>query len=83
MNDEVLSHYDVMTVGEMPGSTPEDAITYTGLNANELNMVFQFEHVGLSPNPDARLGKWNAVPVKLTELKDSLSRWQTALDGKG
>ncbi|WP_251954111.1 glycoside hydrolase family 13 protein [Levilactobacillus brevis] len=83
MNDEVLSHYDVMTVGEMPGSTPKDAITYTGLNANELNMVFQFEHVGLSPNPDARLGKWNAVPVKLTELKDSLSRWQTALDGKG
>ncbi|WP_304057341.1 glycoside hydrolase family 13 protein [Levilactobacillus namurensis] len=83
MNREVLSHYDVMTVGEMPGSTPEDAIQYTGLDANELNMVFQFEHVGLSANPDERLGKWNDQPVQLTDLKRSLSRWQTALDGKG
>lgn len=83
MNDKVLSHYDVMTVGEMPGSKPEDAIQYTGLDSHELNMVFQFEHVSLSPNPDTRLGKWNDQPVKLTELKHSLSRWQTELDGKG
>lgn len=83
MNREVLSHYDVMTVGEMPGSTPEDAITYTGLDANELNMVFQFEHVGLAANPDQRLGKWNDQPVKLLDLKRALSRWQTGLDGKG
>ena len=46
-------------------------------------MVFQFEHVGLSPNPDVRLGKWNHQPVKLSELKASLNRWQTGLDGKG
>ncbi|WP_257614661.1 alpha-amylase family glycosyl hydrolase, partial [Oenococcus oeni] len=52
MNSEVLSKYDTITVGEMPGSTTEDAIKYTGLNSHELNMVFQFEHVGLSPNPD-------------------------------
>ncbi|MEE8823310.1 oligo-1,6-glucosidase [Lentilactobacillus sunkii] len=83
MNDKVLSHYDVMTVGEMPGSTPEDAIAYTGLDSHELNMVFQFEHVHLSPNPDPRLGKWDDTPVKLTELKQALSRWQKALDGKG
>ncbi|MCH5462669.1 alpha-glucosidase [Lactobacillus sp. LC28-10] len=83
MNEKVLSHYDVMTVGEMPSSTPEDAIHYTGLNSHELNMVFQFEHVGLEPNHDKRLGKWNDQPVKLPELKHALSRWQKALDGKG
>ncbi|EJO04541.1 oligo-1,6-glucosidase [Oenococcus oeni] len=83
MNSEVLSKYDTITVGEMPGSTTEDAIKYTGLNSHELNMVFQFEHVGLSPNPDVRLGKWDDQPVKLTELKASLNRWQTGLDGKG
>ncbi|ORN07981.1 glycoside hydrolase family 13 protein [Lentilactobacillus parabuchneri] len=83
INEEVLSHYDVMTVGEMPSSKPEDAIAYTGLDSNELNMVFQFEHVQLSANPDPRLGKWDDTPVKLIELKQALSRWQKALDGKG
>lgn len=83
MNDKVLSHYDVMTVGEMPSSNPEDAISYTGLDSHELNMVFQFQHVALEPNPDKRLGKWNDQPVKLPELKTALSRWQKALDGKG
>jgi Glycosidases len=83
MNDQVLSKYDVMTVGEMPGSTPEDALQYTGLNSHELNMVFQFEHVSLAANPDKRFGKWNDQPVRLTELKKALSRWQYALEGKG
>lgn len=83
MNEEVLSHYDIMTVGEMPGSKPEDAIKYTGLHSHELNMIFQFEHVSLTPNPDSRLDKWNDEPIKLTDLKKSLNRWQKALDGKG
>ncbi|MCV3296173.1 alpha-glucosidase [Oenococcus kitaharae] len=83
MNEEVLSNYNTITVGEMPGSTPQDAIKYTGLDRHELNMVFQFEHVLLSPNPDVRLGKWNDQPIKLTELKASLNRWQTGLDGQG
>ncbi|GAJ25398.1 oligo-1,6-glucosidase [Liquorilactobacillus sucicola DSM 21376 = JCM 15457] len=82
MNKKVLSQYDVMTVGEMPGSTPEDVVDYTGLDSHELNMVFQFEHVSLSPNPDKRLNKWNDQPIKLVELKHALSRWQKALDGK-
>lgn len=83
MNQKVLSKYDVMTVGEMPDSTPEDAIKYTGLDSNELNMVFQFDHVGLSGNPDQRLGKWYDAPVKLVELKKSLSKWETELNKKG
>jgi oligo-1,6-glucosidase len=83
MNDKVLSHYDVMSVGEMPSSRPEDAVQYTGLDAGELNMVFQFDHVSLAANPDPRLGKWDDQPAKLTDLKAALSRWQYALDGKG
>ncbi|KRK42856.1 trehalose-6-phosphate hydrolase [Companilactobacillus crustorum] len=83
MNQKVLSKYDVMTVGEMPDSTPKDAIKYTGLDSHELNMVFQFDHVGLAGNPDKRLGKWNDKPVKLVELKQSLSKWEKELNGKG
>lgn len=83
MNQKVLSKYDVMTVGEMPDSTPEDAIKYTGLDSHELNMVFQFDHVTLSGNPDKRLGKWYDEPIKLVDLKKSLSTWETELNGKG
>jgi len=83
MNDKVLSKYDVMTVGEMPDSTPEDAIKYTGLDSHELNMVFQFDHVGLAGNDDPRLGKWSDKKVNLVELKHSLSKWETELNGKG
>lgn len=83
MNEKVLSKYDVMTVGEMPDSTPEDAIKYTGLDSHELNMVFQFDHVGLAGNDDPRLGKWSDKKVDLVELKHSLSKWETELNGKG
>ena len=83
MNEKVLSHYDVMTVGEMPSSKAEDAVDYTSLKEDELNMVFQFQHVSLAPNPNPKLGKWNDQPVKLTELKEALGHWQKALDGKG
>ena len=82
MNRKVLSHYDIMTVGEMPGSTPKDVRDYANLNETELNMVFQFEHVDLGGNPNPRLGKWNDKPVKLTELKQALSKWEVGLDGK-
>ncbi|MCG1020434.1 glycoside hydrolase family 13 protein [Sutcliffiella horikoshii] len=80
MNQKVLSHYDLMTVGEMPGVTPDQAKEYTGEDRNELNMVFQFEHVGLDNGPN---GKWDLKPLDLMELKQSLSRWQYALGESG
>ena len=82
MNQEVLSKYAVTTVGEMDNTTPEQAARYANLNGSELNMIFQFAHVNLSPNPNPTLGKWNDEPVKLVELKHVLSRWEEALDGK-
>lgn len=80
MNREVLSRYDVMTVGETPGVTVEEARKYAGEEGNELSMVFQFEHMGLDDHP---LGfKWNDTPPKLVKLKATLSKWQTELAGK-
>ncbi|MBE4906843.1 alpha-glucosidase [Bacillus luteolus] len=80
MNQEVLSNYDIITVGEMPGVTPEQGILYTDEDRNELNMVFQFEHMDLDSGPG---GKWNLKPLELADLKKSLSKWQTELEGKG
>ncbi|WP_412988896.1 glycoside hydrolase family 13 protein [Pediococcus siamensis] len=82
MNQDVLSHYDVMTVGETPGATTRDAIRYTGFDSHELEMVFQFEHMSLDGNENPELGKWSTERVKLTELKQVMSKWQTDLAGK-
>ncbi len=78
MNERVLSRYDLMTVGETPGVTPEDACRYAGNDTHELNMVFQFEHVDVP----GKYGKWNDEKMPLTVLKGILSRWQTGLYGK-
>ncbi|WP_404432660.1 alpha-glucosidase [Sutcliffiella horikoshii] len=80
MNEKVLSQYDVMTVGEMPGVTPDQAKDYTGEERNELNMVFQFEHMGLDNGMN---GKWDLQELDLLDLKQSLSRWQYALAESG
>ncbi|WP_027965286.1 alpha-glucosidase [Halalkalibacillus halophilus] len=80
MHEEVLKHYDVMTVGEMPGATPDDAVKYTAPEREELNMIFTFEHMDLD-----QVGgeKWNVKPLDLVDLKENLEKWQHALYGRG
>lgn len=80
MNQEVLSNYPAMTVGEMPGASPEDAISYTDPDRKEVNMIFTFEHMDLDSAPG---GKWNLKPLHLPDLKENLVKWQTALHNKG
>lgn len=78
MNQEVLSKYDIMTVGEAAGVTIEEAKKYAGETTGELNMVFQFEHVELG---DHRIGKWSAKEVPLKDLRGAMNRWQINLEG--
>lgn len=40
MNREVLSKYDIMTVGETPHTNADEAALYTDESRKELNMVF-------------------------------------------
>lgn len=79
MNEKVLSKYNLITVGECSGVTVEEAKKYASSQGNELNMVFQFEHMGLD---DGVYGKWSNRKMKLTELKQVMSRWQTELEGE-
>lgn len=80
MNQQVLSKYDIMTVGEMPGVDTEEAQKYTGADRNELNMVFQFEHMDLDSGPT---GKWDLRPLNLLDLKQTFTKWQKGLEGSG
>jgi oligo-1,6-glucosidase len=80
MNQETVSRYDVMTVGEMPGANVEEAKLYTDENRHETNMVFQFEHVDLDAGPG---GKWDLRPLKLADLRDNFTKWQKGLEEIG
>ena len=79
MNREVLSKYDIMTVGEMSDVPLEEALKYAGKDRHELNMVFQFEHDDLDTVDGER---WAYRKVPLPELKAVLSKWQVAMNGK-
>ena len=82
MNKKVLSHYNLITVGEASGVTLEEAKKYASADGSELNMVFQFEHVGSEPEGNNRFGKWDSHKMSLPVWKKILSKWQTGLEGK-
>ncbi|MDR1400472.1 MAG: alpha-glucosidase [Treponema sp.] len=79
MYGEVLSHYDIMTVGETPGVTASAARQFAGFDAGELNMVFQFELMDVDADP--KTGKWNQNRYDLRNVKKIMSKWQTELYG--
>ncbi|MFC7019174.1 MULTISPECIES: glycoside hydrolase family 13 protein [Haloarcula] len=83
MNDEVLSDYDVMTVGETPGTDVEQAREYI---EDGLGSVFHFQHMLVDVDGDSRwdvaddeaLGEWD-----LRDLKRVLTRWQEGMEDGG
>ncbi|MBI9106223.1 MAG: alpha-glucosidase [Spirochaetales bacterium] len=80
MNEKVLSRYDIMSVGECPLVAPELAVEYTSPEAKQLNMLFQFEHMGVDHGID---NKWEGLELDLVKFKSIISKWQTGLHGRG
>ncbi len=68
MNKEVISKNDIMTVGEMPFVTVSQAQKITDSEENELNMVFQFEHMELENDGK---NKWTDKRFELSTLSVS------------
>jgi oligo-1,6-glucosidase len=76
MYEKVFAGRDAMlTVGEMPGVTVEEAVLYTDPARHEVDMVFQFDHVWVDRGPDP----WLLYPFQLTKLKAVFGRWQAGL----
>ena len=80
MNDDVLSKYDIMTVGEGPGISLENGLDYVQEDRNELNMVFHFGHMFQDMGPG---GRFDPIPVSLLEFKNVFNDWDEKLKGKG
>ncbi|MGB0930317.1 MAG: glycoside hydrolase family 13 protein [Chitinophagales bacterium] len=77
---ESINQYDVMTVGEGIGVTPQNGLLYVGEDRGELNMVFHFEHMFIN---QGKGGKFDIVDFQLTDLKQGFSIWDEALGEKG
>ncbi|WP_010170281.1 glycoside hydrolase family 13 protein [Bacillus coahuilensis] len=73
--DRTYGNYDVMTVGEANGVSADEADLWVGENG-KMDMIFQFEHLGLwdaEDNPE----------LDVVGLKEVLTRWQKGLEGNG
>ena len=78
MKRDVLSQYDILTVGETPMVSPDDAVALTDEKDGALNMVFQFEHMDVD-----RVGeRLTDRPNGLRDLKQVMTRWQKGLEGR-
>lgn len=76
MHDTVLSKYETMTVGEMPGVSDDDEILRTvGASSGELNMIFIFDVVDIDRH-DVRM---TLRPWTVAEMKGIVSRWQRVM----
>lgn len=80
MNREVLSKYDIMTVGEAPHTSAEEAVPYTAAAREELNMVFHFDHMHLDYDEN---GKYAKTRVNLVDLKQVMTKWQERMQECG
>ena len=82
MNTEVLSKYNVMTVGEGAGVQVEDALSFVDDSRKELNMFYHFDGVSLGYLP----GEFKQPDPKgydLLEFKKIYSKWDSVFAKKG
>ena len=82
MNNEVLSKYDVMTVGEAPGVTIDNAFKFVDEDRKELDMFFHFDLMGLD-RADGEVFMMRKDKWKLSEFKAVFSRWDRVFAEKG
>lgn len=66
----------LLLVGETPGATVEHGRLYTDPARHELDMIFTFEHMMLDHGPG---GHFERIPLRLADLKATMTRWQTGL----
>ncbi|SPJ25283.1 alpha-glucosidase [Palleronia abyssalis] len=81
MHQKTLKGRDVLTIGESWSVSRETAPLYCAKDRDELDMVFQFNHI--KSQWDEVHGKWKPKPFDLVAFKDELFGWQEALADAG
>ena len=75
MNKEVLSKYDIVTVGEGPGVNLTHGPHYVSETEKELNMVFHFDHMMMDFGKN---GKYDPIPIDWIRFKQIFAQWDAA-----
>ncbi len=83
MKQKVLSKYDILTVGETPSVSPQNAIDLTDEDTGALSMVFQFQHMHLDSDSADGSGRRSVRPLHLPDLKRVITNWQQGLQNRG
>jgi oligo-1,6-glucosidase len=73
MNDQVFSHYNVMSVAEGAGNSFEDAHNMVDADRRELNMAYAFEGIDIA-KPEG---------YSLSHFKTVFTRWDSAFEHTG
>ena len=76
----VISKYDVMTVGEGPGIDLEEGPKYVNEDRGELNMIFHFGHMFMDQGPG---GKFDPIPIDFRRFKVVFVEWDQAMSKGG
>jgi len=77
--EKVWNHYDVMTVGEGPGITPQNSLDYLDEH-HGLNMIFHFGHMFMDQGPG---GRFDPIPWTMKDFKAVFKTWDDAFLEKG
>jgi glycosidase len=72
---------DALTVGEMVEMTVDEATRFLGDDGDGMSMAFNFDHMRLDFGPEG--GRWSRGEWTVADLRETISRWQTGLDGEG
>jgi oligo-1,6-glucosidase len=83
MNHEVLSRYDVMTVGEGGGVSVGDALKFVADDRHELQTFFQFEVVDYWGRRRGNFMYADSGNRSLPALKDIFTRWDSVFARSG
>ncbi len=82
MNQKVLTPHQVMSVGEAPGVSVDQALDFVDEDRQELNMFFHFDLMRLDRSEEDfasyRKGGW-----RLTEFKQVFGQWDQVFAEKG
>ena len=77
--EKVWDHYDVMTVGEGPGITPQNVKDYLD-DEHGLNMIFHFGHMFMDQGAG---GRFDPIPWSMNDFKQVFKTWDDAFKEKG